>query len=457
MARMNTAPTPGPRTHNGAPATRPRTTLSALRRSVLSCLLWEREAYEKGEEIATRIRRLAREADPHEVAALAIEARKVHNLRHAPLWLTLALVEKGGLDGLTAATIETVISRADEITEMLAMYWEGAKRPIPSTVPRALKQGLSRALRKFNAYALAKYDRDSAVRFKHVMQMVHPRPRNAEESALWKQLLDGTLPTPDTWETALSSGADKKETWTRLLREETLGYDALLKNLRNMTQANVDVGLVRQAILARKGAHRIQPFRYTAAARACPQFEPQLDEALCAAIEDLAPLSGETIVLVDVSGSMNNPLAEPKGKKPRRPGAVELPPLTRMDAAATLASMIPGKLRVFTFSEQLVEVPPRRGMAGVDAVIKSQSHSNTFLGAAIKEINRLPHDRLIVITDEQSSDPVGRPTAPRPYLINVASDRFGVSDKAPWIHMDGFSEGVLRYIAAMEKELDVAE
>ena len=69
-------------------------------------------------------------------------------------------------------------------------------------------------------------------------------------------------------------GKDKKETFERLIREGKLGYLALLRNLRNMTDAKVDSGLIRDAIVARKGADRVLPFRYIAAARACPAARP---------------------------------------------------------------------------------------------------------------------------------------------------------------------------------------
>ncbi|MET1113302.1 MAG: VWA domain-containing protein, partial [Allosphingosinicella sp.] len=192
------------------------------------------------------------------------------------------------------------------------------------------------------------------------------------------------------------------------------------------------------SILARRGAHYVLPFRYVAAARAAPQFEPQLDEALSGAVEAMPVLPGRTIVLVDVSGSMEAPLS-------RRSD------LSRLDAAAALAGIVHGQVRVFTFSEKVVEVPPRRGMAGVDAVARSQPHSGTYLGAAVRHVNAVPHDRLIVITDEQSHDAVGAAAARHAYMINVASARNGVG-YGPWTRIDGFSENVLRFIHAHEAD-----
>src|SRR5262249_51798879 len=89
--------------------------------------------------------------------------------------------------------------------------------------------------------------------------------------------------------------------------------------------------------------------------------------------------------------------------------------MTRMDAAAALGAIAPGDIRLFTFSDRLVEVPPRRGMAGVDAIVRSQLHGGTHLGAALHKIYAMPHDRLIVVTDEQSHDRVPQPVAKRSY------------------------------------------
>lgn len=416
-------------THEGAPIA-VITAEQALRRSVLSCLLWENEFYEDGQSIADRIAALSIEVAPQVLADLAVEARERFNLRHAPLMLLVGLVRHGG--SLVAPTIERVIQRADDLTEFVAIYWRNGKRPFS----KQMKRGLAAAFAKFDAYQLAKYDRDGPVKLRDVLFLIHAKPADEAQAALWKGVAERTLASPDTWEVALSGGADKKATFERLLAERKLGYLALLRNLRNMDQAGVDDALVTEAILARRGAHRVLPFRYVAAARAAPRFERWLDEALMETVLEGPVFDGRTLVLVDVSGSMDWKLSAKSD-------------LSRMDAAATLASVIPGDVRVFTFSERVVEVPSRRGMAGVDAVVRSQPHSGTWLGKAVDHVNRLPHDRLIVITDEQSHDAVPDPKAAKAYMVNVASNRNGVG-YGKWTHIDGFSEAVLTYIREAE-------
>lgn len=431
--RLNTASAiPRNYTHEGAPA-KHITPEQQLRRSVLSCLLWEKEFYEDGQSIADRITEAAAKCSKETVSALAIEARNTYGLRHAPLMLLQDLIRRGGPG--VGDTIAQTVRRADELTELLAIYWRNGKRPLS----KQMKIGLGKALGKFSEYQLAKYDRDGPVKLRDVLFLTHAKPMDEGQEALFKRLAEKRLETPDTWEVGLSGGADKKETFERLLREGKLGYMALLRNLRNMVQADCDLGLVKEAIIGRKGADMVFPFRYVAAARAAPQLEPVLDQALCEAVSTGPRMSGVTAILVDVSASMDWAMS---GKSD----------MNSMDAAATLASVINGDLRVFTFSHNIVEVPPRRGMAGVDAIIRSQPHGGTYLGGAVAAINKeVKHDRLIVITDEQSADRVPDPVAKRAYMINVASNRNGVG-YGRWTHIDGFSEAVIRYITEIEND-----
>jgi 60 kDa SS-A/Ro ribonucleoprotein len=313
-------------------------------------LPWEDEFYEDGQSISARIVATAEKVKPSVLAGIAIEAREVFNLRHVPLLLLEVLSRTGKGEKLVADTVARVIQRADELGELVALHHKmGGKKMLPAQ----MRKGLARAFAKFDAYALAKYDRDSAVKLRVVLRLVRPTPQDAEQSALWKGVKDRTLEAPDTWEVALSGGADRKETFERLLREGKIGYLALLRNLRNMAEAGADDELVRQAIVARKGgAHRVFPFRYVAAARVVPRFEPALDDALRAAIAEMKPLPGKTIILVDVSGSIDGRLSAKSDMR-------------RIDAAAALGAIVPGDVRLFTFSNDVVEVPPRRGMAGV--------------------------------------------------------------------------------------------
>ena len=112
------------------------------------------------------------------------------------------------------------------------------------------------------------------------------------------------------------------------------------------------------------------------------------------------------------------------------------------------------KVTIYSFSDRAQLVPSRRGVALRDALDKSQPHSGTVLGAALKHVESEYRgvDRLIVLTDEQSHDNVPSPRG-KGYVINVASNRNGVGYGA-WTHVDGWSEAVVEYIAELERTGD---
>lgn len=437
MSKLNTAIAYKKTTHGGAPAFPHLTAIQQLRRSVLSCLLWENDFYESGESIAERIINYAENVTKEALQALIIEARTQYHLRHVPLLLLCALIKRGGTG--VAQTINATIQRPDELTELLAIYWRNGRMPLSAQ----MKKGLAKAFTNFDAYQLAKYDRAEKIKLRDVLFLTHAKPKDKVQERDWKQLVSGTLPSPDTWEVALSKGGDKHDSFDRLLREGKLGYLALLRNLRNMVESDVDIDLIKNAILERKGAHNVLPFRYVAAARACPRLEKELDKALIKSVGEMERFPGKTIILVDVSASMFWDVSKKSN-------------MTHMDLAATLASIYPGDARVFTFSQEVVEVPQRLGMAGVDAIINSQMHGGTELANAINHINKINDiDRLIVITDEQAtSNRVPIPVAKKAYMINIASYQNGIG-YGKWLHIDGFSENVLRWINEYESMVKI--
>src|SRR5262249_44532414 len=227
MARLNVLNLKfGPRTHEGAPARKISTELQ-LRRSILACLLWECQFYEDGVEIAGRIAELVPKVAAEKVAALTVEAPEQMKLRHVPLLLVREMARHKTHRALVSETLARVIQRADELAEFVAIYWKDGKVPLSGQV----KKGLAAAFPKFDEYQLAKYHRGGPIKLRDVLFLSHAKPRDAAQAGVWKKLIWGRLTTPDTWEVALSSGADKREAWERLLREGKLGALALLRNL----------------------------------------------------------------------------------------------------------------------------------------------------------------------------------------------------------------------------------
>jgi 60 kDa SS-A/Ro ribonucleoprotein len=406
-----------------------------LVRLTLAHMLWEDQFYVDGKTAADSIVNLVPKCSPEFVMNLAHKARTDFKLRHVPLLLTRELVRTGKA---TAEGINNVIQRPDEMSELLSIYWKDGK----SAISTQLKKGLALAFSKFPEYSLAKWDKNSAaISMRDVMFLVHPKPESEKQAEMFKRVANKELKTPDTWEVALSGGADKKDTFERLMDEGNLGALAFLRNLRNMVQAGVDERIMRE-FAKTLDVSKVLPFRFLAAARVVPQFEDMLEEMMLKSCTSLGKLKGKTRVIVDVSGSMFGARVSSKSD------------LDRFDAAAALAVImreVCEDVEIWSFSHDAVRVPPRRGFALVEAIRKSQQHGGTTLGNSMRTIYAAGKaDRDIVITDGQTSDKPMNPQA-KGYMLDIASYQNGVNQDA-WTNITGFSEAVVQYIFMMENQ-----
>jgi len=461
-------------TAEGARAVR-ITPTQQLRRSVLACMLWENNFYEDGQTIGERISALVPQVPAETVAELAIEARTRGNLRHVPLLLACELAKHKTHRHVVGALVPKIVQRADELAEILAIYSRersGTKKL--NRLSKQLQKGLAEAFRKFSAYNLAKYNRDNTIKLRDVLFLTHAKPKDEEQEKTWKLLVNGELPTPDTWEVAISAAKGDvertKATWERLLKDDRLGALALIRNLRNMTRAKVDRGLVREALL-KADTSRVLPFRFVAAAVAAPEFESELDELLVKSARQASKLPGHTVLIVDVSGSMygyGNISARSDITRVQAAGALAAVARERCESVSIYATA--GNDGSYRHATALV--PSRHGMALVEKFSKNGfagelGSGGIFLVQAldwVSERETSGADRIIVFTDEQDCDRkstictrASKPSEANAfgrranYLINISSNKNGIGYKPNWTHLDGFSEAVLDYIGASEQ------
>lgn len=458
--------------------TRELTAYEKLQRSAINCLLWEDTFYEDGESIADRIKKYMEQVTPEQARSVLKEAKVDNKLRHMPLFLLVNMAKNGYL---TAEDVANTITRVDDMSELLSLYWStdwkdstGNTVKNKHTVPKSIVKGIQKALPKFDEYQLAKYRGDRYdVSLKTVIKMTHPKPENAEMEALWGRAINGNLATPDTWEVGLTNchtPAEKKEFWTRMLTEKTekgfnkLGALALIRNLRNMQSVNVDEDNIRSA-LGSASMSKILPFQLVTAARYAPQLEDVLETKLLESIDSMEKLEGDTVVLLDTSGSMRSPLSG-KGET------------TCQDVAASMGAIIRGvcnKSIIYTFQEDIQVVPSgRKGFALIDCVRRAPSGGTSVIDCTNDAVRlyKESHNgkypaRVIVVTDEQTnSDGTGRswrrgitvkldnlPSNCNGYIINVGTYENGVgyNNSCNYVHINGWSENVLKYISAYEK------
>jgi len=296
--------------------------------------------YEGEKERLNRIIALIKKVDPIFVAKLAIYTREKMYLRSLPLVLLVELSKIHRGDNLVSKTVERVIQRADEITELLAYYQMANARTDVKKLNRLSKQiqkGVALAFNKFDEYQFAKYNRKTAVSLKDALFLTHPKAANEGQQVLFNKIVKDELAVPYTWEVELStlgqegfSNDEAKakavaEKWEELIESNRLGYMALLRNLRNILQAGVSTAIIQ--VVAQRLADPAQvrrskqlPFRFLSAYRELKDTKLEFSAYLMTALEKAVLTSAENIkgfdldtrvlLAADVSGSMYQPISK---------------------------------------------------------------------------------------------------------------------------------------------------
>ena len=243
--------------------------------------------YEKNEDRMNRLRALMYKCKPEFVGKLAVYARTKMYMRSVPLVLVTELAKLHSGDDLVARVTDSVIGRADEITELLACYELMNKRTGTKKLNRLSKQlqkGLSTAFNRFDEYQFAKYNRDGAIKLRDALFLVHPKAKDELQQLLFNKIVNDTLQTPYTWETELSAlgqiNFDSEEAkatafrtkWEELIDSGKMGYMALLRNLRNIQEAGISYAHFQKVCARLADAGEVAkakqfPFRYLAAYR----------------------------------------------------------------------------------------------------------------------------------------------------------------------------------------------
>lgn len=427
--------------------------ISMLRRVVLANLLWEKNAYVDGITTAQQISELIPKCNAEEVANLAIETRLVQKLRHTPLYIVVEMLKHKEHKKYVANVLSKVITRADMLTDFLAIYQVqngGNIKPIAAQA----KKGLGLAFNNFSEYQLAKYDRDAAIKLRDVLFLVHAKPMQGKEE-LFTKIANRELKTPDTWEVALSTGKDKKQTWTRLIEEGKIGGLAMLRNIRNMMEASVDKKVINRGLETLK-SQMLLPLDFLKTARVNPEFSREIEDAMIGSYANLPKLPGKTLFIVDRSGSMNQKTSD-KSDFSRLDQAIAMAMLGANQCEDYTLVATAGADHNWTHTSEHIKYPKK----GFDIAEQIKSlkigHGGIFTRQCLewceKNIGK-EFDRIIVFSDSQDMDRVNR--IPKPfgkynYICDVSAHKYGVNYKGVWTaEISGFSEHFLTYIAAYE-------
>lgn len=441
------------KTYEGGAATIPRPEFE-LRRIVVTYLLGEDTFYESGQSIMSRMESLVSQCSAEFVSNLAIEARERFYLRHTPLFILVEMAKNEHTRSLVRTTAERVIKRADEMGEALAIYWRDRTDNQKKRIPRQLKLAIADAFHRFDEYQLSKYSGGNrGVTIRDAMFLCHPKPKNAEQAAIFKRIAEKELKPADTWERRISSTAGdetaKKTHWTELIENGKLGGLALLRNIRNMIESGISEETIKSA-LAENKFNRVLPFRFLAAMKNVPHtLEKPIFEAMFKRVQKNS-LHGESIILLDASGSMNwNKIS------------------TRSDMTAWEVAMGVGVIgesmsetsRVYQYDNDLYAAKGS-GYTLYRSLRDEYRGGGTNTGYCAKQaLSYVPEaDRIIIFTDEQSADRLPRlENGMRGYIINVSSYNRGMASvndenfsKDGWVRISGFSEAIFDFILEYE-------
>lgn len=295
--------------------------------------------YESDQLRLERIKALILQCDVEFTAKLAIYARTEMHLRSVPMFLCIKLAKIASGNSLVSKTVNKVVLRADEITELLACYQLFNHRTETKKLNKLSKQiqkGLAESFNRFDAYQFAKYNRKTAVKLKDALFLVHPKAKDDSQQVVFNKIASDSLSTPYTWETELSDLGKSKfaneqeralaftKKWEEMIDSKKIGYMAMVRNLRNILEANVSgkhIEVVCTYISNENAVlkSRQLPFRFLSAYREIKKLKFSYTSIVLAALEQAVMFSAKNIkgfgydtsvvIACDVSASMQKPVS----------------------------------------------------------------------------------------------------------------------------------------------------
>lgn len=380
--------------------------------------------YSSNEDICKRlfadIRALVQDGKSDYVANVILYAREQAMMRSIPVLATVyfakALREAKVTFPQLRLLVSSVIQRADQITDMYAVALEvfGDKRKVPT----AIKRGVADAMNNFTEYHFGKYNGQAGVTFKDVTRIVHPEPKDENQSKVFKKILTDSLAVPYTWETALSMNGQlpkeeqktKAQVWAELVKSGKLGYMALLRNLRNIIKSGADVtDEVAERISDPEQIARSKqlPFSFLSAYEAVKDAPSKLKWAVSKALDvscGNTPSLGKNVwIIVDGSGSMlgaqgfgRAQASETLGDCPFKTAAVFCAALVKANEGANIA------VTMFSDHAKHVILNPRDSITSmVEKLSGLVEGGGTNLQAALNKKSSLGFepDTVVILSD----------------------------------------------------------
>ena len=426
---------------------------TALYSLAVTNMVSEKKFYEDGKKRDKRFIDLIRKVavdDPDWIARFIPYLRDTMNMRSAAVVMAVesvrALLGTEQKKVNLRQIVDSAIVRADEPAEMLAYYAAEYGKSFPLPVKRGVADAVQRV---YNERSALKYDGLSRDwRMGDVIELTHPTPQGNWQSDLFKYLLDrrhsrewpeegyttlemiektraiDLIPvdqrrakllageidfagTGFTWERVSGwiNGPMDAPVWEAIIPQ--MGYMALLRNLRNFEQAGISketVEYVRNKLSdpEQVAKSRQFPYRFLSAYFATNSmlWNESLETALDLSTQNIPEFSGETLVLVDVSGSMQGPVSANSKVLSYQIGAL---------LGAAVAARSKGVTLVpYATSWEKVYVAPATSILKLterlDGIARSGklSHGTNTWQAVHDTYEKGKHNRIIIISDMQS-------------------------------------------------------
>jgi hypothetical protein len=455
--------------------------------------------YESGDVVLARLKSavaaVVKANDFDFVANVIIHARTVMNIRTMPVVLTVLFGNELRTQNKTYSNMRRlvcdVIQRADQITDMYAYALEvfGAEanqNDKKKTIPMAFKRGIADAFNKFGEYNFAKYDRTGAVKLRDVLWVTHPTAISEEQGAVFQKIMQEKLETPYTWETELTKNgqlpvSERKpmgELWGELISSGKLGYMALLRNLRNIVQANVSdehLQLVSDRLSDEKQVLNSKqlPFRFLSAFDAIAAVDSSkvnklnrgISRALDISLRNLPKLGNNVWIIIDCSLSMTSRNSDRKGNV----GPVPFRTACLFAAALYKANADANNVAVTMFSDYAKHISNLNGDDSI-LTLSKQLQLNAFGGgtnltSALNEKSRLGFepDTVIVLSDMQvrmlGAEPSSYFTKDCTKIAIDLSpyDTTCIGPQSGWFQLAGWSEKLFDFIPAFKNKISVVK
>jgi len=345
----------------------------------------------------------------------AVRLRNEENIRTTPQVIMVRAANHESVRGTSLITkyASQIMVRTDEASVQLAYQ----KQVFGKTIPNALKKSWKTYLEKCSEFDLAKYRMENK-KFKtvDVVNLVH-----AKSEAINK-LMRGELKInkSQTWEALISSEGSTKEVWGKAIK--IMGHMALLKNLRNFIDHDVDPSLYVDKLIETAKDGKQLPFSYFTAfnkIKDLPLVKPVVLDAvetcLNISIGDLPKFEGKVMSLCDNSGSA-------QGTTTSSLGVMSVANIANLTAVLTGKASEDGYVGVF--GDDLKVMPIRKNSSVFDDLMKvstlaeniGQETENGIWMFFKKAIETKEHwDHIFVYSDMQAGHGGLYGTSPNEY------------------------------------------